>query len=145
MSQKNYELSLQNFVRLHHRDNQEINEVSIHKIVISSSKLDIDILDNSKDSSSSQNVTKFDLKLENCKAERDFFNLLFLCQVFNQPQFFMEKLKIKDPNEMYFRAKGSSQQMQFYDFYEWIHKDISKVMYDRSVQMETGLKVKKKF
>jgi hypothetical protein len=48
------------------------------------------VLDQSKDSSLSSisqnpNVIKFDLKLENKKAERDFFNLLFLCQVFNQP------------------------------------------------------------
>ena len=93
-------------------------------------------------------MTKFDLKLENSKAERDFFNLLFLCQVFNQPQFFMEKLKSKDPGEMYLRAKGSTNntghELQFYDFYEWIHNDISKTVYDRNLQMKTGLELKKK-
>jgi hypothetical protein len=57
----------------------------------------------------------------------------------------MEKLKYKDPNEMYLRAKGSSQQMQFYDFYEWIHNDISRSLYARNLQMETGLKLKKTF
>lgn len=59
----------------------------------------------------------------------------------------MEKLKYKDPNEMYLRAKGSSgsgHNMQFYDFYEWIHNDISQALYDRSLQMKTGLELTKK-
>ena len=109
-------------------------------------------LDDSKLKESSndnrQNITKYDLKLENSKAERDFFALLFLCQVFNQPQFFMEKLKGKDPCEMYKRAKCSinnnGHELQFYDFYEWIHNDLSKTMHDRTLSMKTGLEAKKK-
>jgi len=60
----------------------------------------------------------------------------------------MEKLKSKDPGEMYLRAKSSQKssghEMQFYDFYEWIHNDISKTVYDRNLQMKTGLELKRK-
>ena len=54
-------------MKIHHRDNHEINHVSIHKIVISSQKVELDVTKDSKDGGSdcSQNVTKFDLKLEN--------------------------------------------------------------------------------
>ena len=47
---------------------------------------------------------------------------------------------------MYLRAKSSCKtsghELQFYDFYEWIHNDISKTVYDRNLQMKTGLEKK---
>jgi hypothetical protein len=74
---------------------------------------------------------KFDLKLDNSQAEKDFFKLIFLSQVFNQPQFSMDRLKNKDPNEMYRRAKNSGSrdhEIQFYEFFEWIHNDINTIL-----------------
>ena len=44
---------------------------------------------------------------------------------------------------MYLRAKNSGTEIQFYDFYEWIHNDISKTVYDRNIS-KTGLELKKK-
>ena len=52
---------------------------------------------------------------------------------------------------MYQRAKSSSahgHQIQFYEFYEWIHNDINRVVYDRNantgLQLKTGLESAKK-
>ena len=44
--------------------------------------------------------------------------MLALASLFNQPQFYMEKLKIKDCKDMYLRAK--SENIQFYQFADWI-------------------------
>jgi len=43
--------------------------------------------------------------MANKEAERDFFKLIALVQIFNQPKFFMDKLKEKNLEEMYARAK----------------------------------------
>ena len=39
--------------------------------------------------------------MSNKDAELDFFKLVALAQIFNQPKFFMEKLKDKDLEDMY--------------------------------------------
>lgn len=71
-----------------------------------------------------------------CKeAERDFFKICVICQIFNQPQFFMDKLKDKNLQEMYVRAKNPSynggQDIQFYQFHEWIQKDLAATIYNK--------------
>lgn len=60
----------------------------------------------------------------------------------------MDKLKSKDPNEMYIRAKnnGKGHELQFYEFYEWIHNDITRAVYDKNNNSSviTGLESTKK-
>jgi hypothetical protein len=65
----------------------------------------------------------------------------------------MDKLKFKDPNEMYLRAKGSSNrghEIQFYEFFEWIHNDINRLVYGKTnnssnSSVKTGLESANKF
>ena len=49
--------------------------------------------------------TKFEVRLDNEQAERDFFKLLVIASILNQSQSRVEKLSTKDANEMYLRAK----------------------------------------
>ena len=49
------------------------------------------------------------LTLADRATEYEFFKLLVLCVIMEQPRFFISKLVNKDPREMYLRAKGCTQ------------------------------------
>jgi hypothetical protein len=62
----------------------------------------------------------FLLELENPVKDFSFFKLIVLTVILTQPAYYMNKLKSKDPSEMYGRAKG----LMFYQYYDWILQDI---------------------
>jgi hypothetical protein len=61
-----YESALANLVKLHHRKNHTVNQLSIHKIMISSQKVDLDFSMKGTGGSSGQqnNTIKYDLKMD---------------------------------------------------------------------------------
>lgn len=58
----------------------------------------------------------------------------------------MNKLKDKNPQEMYIRAKSplhnSGQDIQFYQFQEWIQKDLTATITNREPTAANGSKLK---
>ena len=56
----------------------------------------------------------------------------------------MEKIKTRNPQEMYRRAKNTAlnqgKDIQFYQFWEWIQKDLTKSIYTSDDAKASGLK-----
>ena len=105
-----------------------------------------------------QNYKQFYLTMDDEETEYEFFKLLVLCAIVEQPRLFISRLTKKDPWEMYMRAKGigqgSSQNqlgvngtineqhnrfnkrqinpipLEFYQFYDWILNDINNSIYN---------------
>ena len=81
-------------------------------MIISENVVEINTAEDTKDQEKSSTTPapaqtiKFDLRMPQKDAERDFFKICVISQIFNQPQFFMDKLKDKNPQEMYLRAKN---------------------------------------
>lgn len=75
------------------------------------------------------------LTLADPSTEFEFFKLLVLCVIAEQPRIFISRLLNKDPQEMFKRAKGATQPQQppieFYKFYEWISNDIARSLYSK--------------
>ena len=78
------------------------------------------------------------LHIEDQKIEYDFFRILFMAIIMNQPRFFMKKLCEFNPSEIFEQAKNDG--IEFCQFHEWISHEIAKCTYDpknKFVEMET--------
>ena len=56
------------------------------------------------------------------KNDRDFFKILLVGIVLDQPMKFLKKLYEVDPSEMYERAQESK--IQFQNYHQWLVDDI---------------------
>lgn len=93
------------------------------------------------------NQKDIQFKIDNQQVEFDFFKILVLSVILEQPKFFIDKLISRDPFDMYLRAKGFKPDMggakrlplEFHQFYEFISNDIAKALYCKEnefVEME---------
>ena len=73
--------------------------------------------------------------MSNQEAERDFFKLLLLAAILNQPKLFLNKLTDLNFDQMFRKArqhrtkneKGESQELQFYKYHDWIMKEMAQM------------------
>lgn len=84
---------------------------------------------------------QFVLTIDDEDIEYEFFKLLVLCVIIEQPRLFICRLTTKDPWEMYQRAKGLTlpkQQppVEFHKFYEWISNDINQSIYNEDLVLD---------
>lgn len=61
-----------------------------------------------KDGMSPRQHKQFVLTIQDEETEFEFFKILVLCVIVEQPRFFISQLVKKDPWEMYKRAKGKT-------------------------------------
>lgn len=93
-------------LKSYHKDFLKQNQISIDKIIKSESVVQINTAGGAENKRDSQaKSVKFDLRMDCKEAERDFFKICAISQIFSRTQLFMEKLKDKNPQEMYERAK----------------------------------------
>ena len=68
------------------------------------------------------------LQISNQKLEVEYFKVTLLAIIMNQPRFFLEKLCLLDPANIYQKAKNEG--IDFCQFHEWLSDHIQKFTYN---------------
>ena len=79
-AQRNYETALAQLIKRTHNDMQRHSQVSLYKITSCQSTVN---LTDTPDVDQAQQEIKFDLRMDNEAAERDFFKICVIAQIFS--------------------------------------------------------------